>query len=80
MKPEQWLQLGDELGVELAKVLTPGPWRHRDRATMDPHFVCECCKCGRKGKTSGQLLFKADCPVPDPIKLDWNTAMEWRMT
>lgn len=70
--PKQWLALGDKLGLELAMelamVLTDGPWEH-------------CCKDVANGvcnKCSKPYSQTGECPVPDPITIDWNAAMEWR--
>jgi hypothetical protein len=64
---KEWLALGDELGVELAKVLTPGPWKH------DWGNKSRCANCARYWPED----IDSPCPVPDPITIDWNTAMEW---
>ncbi len=63
----------DELALELAKVLVP--WKHKD-SRYDPvlQHGFYCTKC-HKDLSNG--VIQTHCPVPDPIKLDWNTAIEW---
>ncbi len=74
MTPEQWLQLTDDkLALELVRVLTPGPWKHD--AEIDRYGFGDCRKCSDR---LGQKRSPEHCPVPDPITIDWNTAMEWR--
>ncbi len=70
--PEQWLGLGDEFGVELAKVLTPGPYSH----AIGHYGEWICVKC-RTTFPSDENIPRT-CPVPDPITIDWNMAMKWR--
>ncbi len=73
----EWLALGDELPVELAKALTPGPWKHKAQFGFAcDHHYCKCSKCGEEWHS--QDAPQTPCPVPDDIVLDWNTAMEWR--
>ncbi len=74
---KQWLAYGDKLSVELAKVFTPKPWKHDimgARLNTDGYAWCKKCKLW--------IYFECDkpksCSVPDPITIDWNTAMEWR--
>lgn len=74
----EWLALSDELGKKLAEVLTPGPWKHYIKPIIDPEYSYGCTKCEKKNKSYARLAFTADCSVPDPITIDWNTAMEWR--
>ncbi len=71
----EWLQIPeDKLGVKLAEVLTPGPWKHG--ACMGP--VAKCTKCGEVYWDNGKFVGKGkSCSVPDPITIDWNTAMAW---
>ena len=70
---KEWLAVPeDELGVELAKVLTPGPWKHKWVSGEQGKQVCKKCHT----RYSLQAV-KDSCPVPDPIKVDWNVAMEW---
>jgi len=79
MTPEQWLQIPDDkLGVELAKVLVKKPWKHQEKNGAYPNR--ECVKCGKKATyhVNCEPYDKSSCPVRDPIKIDWNTAMEWR--
>ena len=64
---KKWLGYGEELALELAKVLTPGPWKH----DMDSRRAGVCHKCKR--------LPDGYCPVPDPIDIkDWNVAKYWQ--
>ena len=72
--PEQWLAVPkDKLGLELGKVL---PRRHTEKPEAYPNR--ECVVCGRKA------TYLINCKEYDmsechgPIKIDWNTAMEWR--
>ncbi len=66
MTAKEWLEVPDQdLPVKLAEVLAPGPWKH----DMDSRRAGVCHKCKR--------LPDGYCPVPDPITIDWNTAMEW---
>ena len=69
MKPEQWLALNKkELDIALAKVLTPGPWKH-----LWGEGVIFCQKCNQRYA----MNMSEHCPVPDPIdSSDWNVAME----
>ena len=78
MKPktvQQWLDLPeDERALEFAEVLTPGPRKHKWEK-------CVCTNCGKPDssvmdKVQG-ICFDKACSVPDPITIDWNTAMEW---
>ena len=102
---EQWLGLDDKLAVELAKVFTPGPWKHDweffdkfdDIENIKIHAIYSCDKCGhtetltthrgllpfsnslRRNARRKELKKRNDCKpcsVPDPITIDWNTAME----
>ena len=74
--PEQWLAL-DDLPTELAKALTPGPWKHGWVLHQDPvNNWSKCSKCDATMTGVGNNLV-LPCPVPDPIKIDWNTAMKW---
>ena len=65
---KDWLAYGDELGLELAEILTPGPSEHHwgDGGRC---FKCHINNINR--------LADEPCPVPAPITIDWNTAMEW---
>ena len=72
---QQWLALGDVLGVELARILAPGPWRH----AIKPRFSDSQWACRRCRKIGAyEELDRSFCPIPDPIKIDWASAMEWR--
>lgn len=69
----QWLAIPDDkLPTAFGEVLTPGPWKHD--ADMDRYGFGDCKKCGDR---LGQKRSPEHCPVPDPIKIDWETAMEW---
>ena len=72
---QQWLAL-DDLPTELARVLTPGPWEHRNGG-HGGEIRCNKCfaKCDEQDNKC-EYHFKP-CLVPDPITIDWNTAMEW---
>ena len=77
---EQWLALGDDLPVELAKVFTPKT-KHKwlepavYYGPSDPlGYVVKCQKCGHIKTVQEEI---DGCSVPDKIKIDWNTAMEW---
>ncbi len=63
-----------DLGTELAKVLTPGDeWKHDLLPEHPSAGMVSCCsKCREVSPICGP------CPVPDPITIDWNTAMEYR--
>ncbi len=75
---QQWLTLGDDLAVELAKVFTPGPRKHDFPEMRDLYrpFIINaygpCRKCRRH-----RMDEFTNCHLPDRIKIDWNTAMEW---
>ena len=58
----------DELALELAKVLVPGPWKHKD-SRYDPvlQHGFYCTKCHRDLSNG---VIQTHCPVPDPIKLE----------
>ncbi len=79
---EEWLALDDdELIRELSK-MQPKPWKH-ERYTIKhaPGFDAEyaCIKCGfaySPGPDGGYWEEGPDCSVPDPLTIDWNTAME----
>ncbi len=75
--PEQWLALGDNLAAELAKVLTPGPWEHKSNELGDT-IRCNKCFAECDEDSSDCAYHFHPCLVPDPIVIDWNTAMEWR--
>ena len=73
---QQWLALDDdELIRELSK-MQPGPWKHdveEIRRGSMPTPLKKCRKCG-----AFYPIRHSSCPVPDPITIDWNTAMEWQ--
>ncbi len=72
MTIKEWLALGDELGVELGRVLTPGPWEH---SWVSNPNQSQCSRCNGECDLIATPQF---CPVPDPIDVnDWNTAIEW---
>ena len=66
----QWLALGDEeLGMKLAEVFIPEPWKHCGTNVVPG----VCNRCGNKYSPS------TSCIAPDPIDIkDWNVAMERR--
>ena len=68
-----------KLGVELAKVLTPGPWKHK-WDTCGQNALNKCQKCGKPWASSSNAIKRNfSCPVPDPLDTeDWNVAMKWR--
>ncbi len=83
-----WLAYSDdELALELAKVLDENWDKHRWKYGWTPNCSypnwVKCYKCDSyiEGETYGDrkrlVAEAAPCPVPDRIKLDWNTAMEW---
>ena len=90
--PEQWLALGDDLPLELAKLFTPRPWAHNLvlHGSYDlARWVCKKCKqsfkmnevksanyTGSAGYDWCKGATEKPCSVPDPITIDWNTAME----
>lgn len=68
---QQWLALPDkDLPVELGRVLTPKEeWKHRWHKY--PRGFRKCTKCEMKHR-----YCKDDsCSVPDPVTIDWNTAI-----
>ena len=87
MTVNEWLALPDDkLGVALAKVLTPGPWKHDLVLHGSYSFThWECRKCKQSFKT-GQVksanytgstgydwcegATKDPCPVPVPIDIN----------
>ncbi len=69
---KQWLA-ERELGLEAAKVLVPGPWKHKWNGSGA--ICCDCLNCGVPQRSGTR---KEDCPVPDRIDVkDWNVVMEW---
>ena len=84
----EWLGLGDTLAVELAKVLTPGPWKHKGKwFGVGRHHDWRCKACGKSIKydsldkneqQKALIFFDEPCSVPDPIVIDWNTARRFK--
>ncbi len=87
---EQWLAEQD-LPTELAKALTPGPWKHDIYNSFKHGSLTRffCTKCGNiienvtgeyMSGVPGRTVYESDdpCPVPDPITIDWNTAKFWQ--
>ena len=90
---EQWLALGDDLGVELGRVFTPGPWKHDLVIGGDSfeHYRCTRCHASILQKHiqvateeyywapghKGTRITGGDCSDTNRITIDWNTAMEW---
>ncbi len=70
---EQWLAL-DDLPTELAKVLTPGPWKHETQNRQGGI----CHKCWKRPGFNIPRPGGKFCSVPDPITIDWNTAKYWQ--
>ncbi len=72
---EEWLAIPeDKLGVELAKLRTPGPWKH----STPNRSGGRCYKCGTITDDWDSAIEGSGCPVPDAINInDWNVAMEW---
>lgn len=79
---KDWLAVyrAGDLPLEAAKVLVPENEREHDfpekRNIYPPFNIMRykpCRKCGRHR----MYEFKR-CHLPGPIKLNWNTAMEWR--
>ncbi len=69
---QQWLALDDdELIRELSK-MQPTPWKHD---WISDSIVTYCSRC--RGHLD-DVTTPEFCSVPDPITIDWNTAMEWR--
>lgn len=76
---EQWLALGDDLPLELAKVLTPKEeWKHDFPETRDLYrpFIINaygpCRKCRRH-----RMYEFTKCHLPDPIIIAWHMAIGW---
>ncbi len=92
MTVEELLAMSDDkLGLELAKVWTPkDEWKHTFQdgiGYLDGEHLQRCAKCGIPTDSHKTLtgltrqvveLRKTACSVPDPITIDWNTAMAWR--
>lgn len=57
-----------DLAIELGRVFTPEPWKHCGMNIV-PGI---CNRCGNKYSPA------TSCTIPNPIKIDWNTTMEWR--
>ncbi len=82
---KQWLALGDDLGLELAKVFTPGPWEHKRERNSE--YRLECVKCNAKcvsGTWACSIceihcpLFFDPCTVPDPVDTeDWKLVIDY---
>lgn len=78
MTVEQWLAISEQvLPGKLAQALTPEkPGEHDWEYCDDKEWAWTCLRCGAIFKDECDV--DNDCPVPDPIKIDWNTAMEYR--
>ena len=76
---DQWLALPDDkLALELGRVFTPGPWKHCLSQNDSAGVTIRCCsKCDKQWYVD-EFPKRKPCFFPNPIKLDWNTAMEWR--
>jgi len=67
---KQWLEEKD-LPTELGRVFVPKEeWEHD---WFDNLHVPRCAKCQCD---SGSVKSQKPCPVPNRIKINWNTAME----
>ena len=78
---EQWLTL-DDLPTELARVFTPGNGVHQYKQiefrqpTIGIRY--KCVRCNKEWNSAELPHGFVACSVPNPITIDWNTAMEWR--
>ncbi len=84
MKPNQTTD--KELSLWLGKVLQKEPYKHDFQDSvgyLDGEYLQRCSKCGNRTDShktmtalSVQLaeLRKQQCPIPDPIPLDWPNA------
>ena len=80
MTANDWLALGDDLGLELAKVLTPGPWEHNTQIQPTGQVQCiKCCLFAYYWQGKYVMEDKSDaCTVPDPIDTeDWNLLIDY---
>ncbi|KKL05243.1 hypothetical protein LCGC14_2608010 [marine sediment metagenome] len=89
MKPktvQQWLDLPkDKRALELAKALTPEPWKHGNTGLGPEGITLEypksyCPKCHKEFADTADKYEGSDliCSVPGPITIDWNTAKYWQ--
>ena len=74
---QEWLDLPkDERALELAEVLTPGPWYHDWKKFGVDDVRCRKCDINYHLPIEGST---DPCSVPDhPITIDWNTAKYWQ--
>lgn len=77
MTAQEWLQRYDQdkdkFAIELAKVLTPEPWKH-EWGVGGCFTFCRKCQVNMIDKPR-----ESPCLIPNPIDInDWNVAMEWR--
>ena len=59
---------------EIRKLVVPKPWKHD---YIKGACRCMCVKCEEVGvmdEVGGYVFKNPDCPIPDPIDLDWNLA------
>ena len=84
INPKEYLAMDDKtFAVEIARVLTPGPWKHINKKPISVQFqnppirekIYYCSKCGEIFQRDNRKM-KIPCPIPDPITLDWNLAMK----
>ena len=77
--PEKWLALPDDkLATELGRAFTKGPWKHCLSQNDSAGVTIRCCsKCDKQWYVD-DFPERKPCSVPDPIKLDWNTAKYWQ--
>ena len=70
----EWFEVYEagDLPVEAAKVWTPREWEHK----VGHYGEWICVKCRKTFRSDKNI--PCTCSVPDPIVIDWNTAMEWR--
>ena len=78
---EQWFEVpGQDLPVKLAEVLTPETGIHQyakikfSQPTIGIRY--RCVRCKEQWDSKDLPHGSVPCPVPDPITIDWNTAME----
>lgn len=77
---QEWLELyardPHEFAVEVAKVATTKPWKHK--LSPMPGGMWKCQRCGMEiydNKCAAwQPSISGEC-IPDPLALDWNTAI-----
>jgi len=63
----------DERDDVIRELIAPKPWKHK-RCEKEGIDFCFCVKCGKDLTPYGTI--HENCPIPDPILLDWNLAMK----